>query len=65
MLISEKINNKEKVFNLEHWVIKFGASTACSLPALRVFREDPTPVTVSVTGAESDVGESRISKLFW
>ena len=36
------------------------------LPPLRagsIAEDDPTPMTVSVTGAESDVGENRISKL--
>ena len=46
-------------------VLRCGAPTCCTLPALRALLWDPNSVTVSVTGAESDVGENRISKLYW
>ena len=57
------VREKRFCFISFHGVLRCGPLPPAIFPRLRVAGTVPLPVTASVTGAETDVSETRISKL--
>ena len=58
------IKKKVKYFHPGAWDPQMRVPYCLSRPCALGIANGPTPVTVSVTGAERDVSENRISKVF-